>query len=90
MIEYVGEVIDRNKFWRRLEAKQVASDEAYYFLTLDNSRKIDAGPSAVHFIASCMDFASNWKEARYIIRESETIRLPSIADACNFRSFGYV
>ena len=45
VIEYVGEVIDDNEFQRRLKAKQEAGDDAYYFLSLDNSRMIDAGPS---------------------------------------------
>ena len=45
VIEYVGEVVDNNEFRRRLKAKQDAGDEAYYFLTLDNNRMIDAGPS---------------------------------------------
>ncbi|KAK4025415.1 histone-lysine N-methyltransferase NSD2 isoform X1 [Daphnia magna] len=45
VIEYVGEIIDNSEFRRRLKAKQDAQDEAYYFLTLDNNRMIDAGPS---------------------------------------------
>ncbi len=45
VIEYVGEIIDNKEFQRRLKAKQDAQDEAYYFLTLDNNRMIDAGPS---------------------------------------------
>lgn len=45
VVEYVGEVIDNNEFRRRLKEKQDAGDEAYYFLTLDNNRMIDAGPS---------------------------------------------
>lgn len=45
VIEYVGELIDQNEFRRRLKAKQDAQDEAFYFLTLDNNRMIDAGPS---------------------------------------------
>lgn len=44
VVEYVGEIIDNNEFRRRLKAKQDAQDEAYYFLTLDNHRMIDAGP----------------------------------------------
>ena len=45
VVEYVGEVIDNHEFRRRLKDKQDAGDEAYYFLTLDNNRMIDAGPS---------------------------------------------
>ena len=44
VIEYVGEVIDQEEFLYRLKAKQDAQDESYYFLTLDQTRVIDAGP----------------------------------------------
>ena len=45
VVEYCGELIDGPEFQRRLKAKQDAGDVAYYFLTLDNQRIIDAGPS---------------------------------------------
>ena len=45
VVEYVGELIDNDEFRRRLKNKQDAGEEAYYFLTLDNNRMIDAGPS---------------------------------------------
>jgi len=44
VIEYVGEVIDVDEFQQRLRAKQDAQDESFYFLTLDTTRVIDAGP----------------------------------------------
>lgn len=44
MIEYVGEVIDDEEYERRLKVKHEDKDENYYFLTIDSTRIIDAGP----------------------------------------------
>ena len=45
VVEYVGELIDKEEFRRRLKAKQDAGDETSHFMTLDTKRMIDAGPS---------------------------------------------
>ena len=45
VVEYVGELIDKEEFRRRLKAKQDAGDETSHFMTLDTKRIIDAGPS---------------------------------------------
>lgn len=44
VIEYVGEVIDDEEYQRRLQKKHEEKDENYYFLTIDSTRIIDAGP----------------------------------------------
>lgn len=44
IIEYVGEVIDDDEYQRRLLKKHEEKDENYYFLTIDSTRIIDAGP----------------------------------------------
>ncbi|XP_014214983.1 histone-lysine N-methyltransferase NSD2 [Copidosoma floridanum] len=44
VIEYVGEVIDEAEYRLRLEQKKERKNENYYFLTIDNSRMIDAEP----------------------------------------------
>ena len=44
VIEYVGEVIDDEEYQRRLQIKHEDKDENYYFLTIDSTRMIDAGP----------------------------------------------
>lgn len=44
IIEYVGELINRNEFERRFLVKQELKEEHYYFLTLSRELLIDAGP----------------------------------------------
>lgn len=44
VIEYVGEVIDDEEYQKRLLRKHEEKDENYYFLTIDSTRIIDAGP----------------------------------------------
>ncbi|XP_034232621.1 histone-lysine N-methyltransferase NSD2 isoform X2 [Thrips palmi] len=44
VIEYVGEVIDDEEYQKRLLKKHEEKDENYYFLTIDSTRIIDAGP----------------------------------------------
>ncbi|OQR71797.1 putative histone-lysine N-methyltransferase Mes-4-like, partial [Tropilaelaps mercedesae] len=65
VIEYVGEVIDRDEMRLRLERLAVESDRNVYFLTADSKRIIDAGPAGNHsrFINhSCNPnlFAQKW------------------------------
>ncbi|XP_025406749.1 uncharacterized protein LOC112680773 isoform X2 [Sipha flava] len=44
VIEYVGDVIDEEEFQRRCLEMHQRNEQNYYFLTIDNSRMIDAGP----------------------------------------------
>lgn len=44
IIEYVGELINRKEFERRIEVMQHTKNEHYYFLTLSRELMIDAGP----------------------------------------------
>ena len=44
VIEYVGEIIDEAEYKRRLQQKKEQKNENYYFLTIDNTRMIDAEP----------------------------------------------
>ncbi|XP_026815267.1 histone-lysine N-methyltransferase NSD3-like isoform X2 [Rhopalosiphum maidis] len=44
VIEYVGDVIDEEEFQRRCLEMHQRNEQNYYFLTIDNSRTIDAGP----------------------------------------------
>lgn len=44
IIEYVGELINRKEFERRIQVMQQTKDEHYYFLTLSRELMIDAGP----------------------------------------------
>lgn len=44
IIEYVGELINRAEFERRISVKQERKEEHYYFLTLSRELLIDAGP----------------------------------------------
>ncbi|VVC28087.1 Hypothetical protein CINCED_3A006750 [Cinara cedri] len=44
VIEYVGDVIDEDEFQKRCLEMQRRNEQNYYFLTIDNSRMIDAGP----------------------------------------------
>lgn len=44
IIEYVGEIIDEAEYRLRLQQKRERKNENYYFLTIDNSRMIDAEP----------------------------------------------
>jgi len=44
IIEYVGEVIDSAELKTRMKQKFEAKDTNYYFLRLNNSKVIDAGP----------------------------------------------
>ncbi|XP_043276284.1 histone-lysine N-methyltransferase NSD2 [Venturia canescens] len=44
VVEYVGEVIDEAEYKRRLHHKKELKNENFYFLTIDQSRMIDAEP----------------------------------------------
>lgn len=44
IIEYVGELINRAEFEKRIDGKQERKEEHYYFLTLSRELLIDAGP----------------------------------------------
>ncbi|VVC34673.1 Zinc finger, PHD-type,Zinc finger, RING-type,PWWP domain,Zinc finger, RING/FYVE/PHD-type,Zinc [Cinara cedri] len=43
IIEYVGDVIDKEEFQKRCHEMSSRNDQNYYFLAIDNSRIIDAG-----------------------------------------------
>ena len=55
IIEYVGEVIDEAEYRLRLQQKKERKNENYYFLTIDNSRMIDAEPKGnlSRFMSKC-------------------------------------
>lgn len=44
VIEYVGEVIDEQEYYRRIKKMSEKNNDNYYFLTIDKDRIIDAGP----------------------------------------------
>ncbi|XP_022664075.1 histone-lysine N-methyltransferase NSD2-like isoform X4 [Varroa jacobsoni] len=65
VIEYVGEVIDREEMRRRLERLAAESDKNVYFLTADSKRIIDAGPAGnvsrfINHSCSPNLFAQKW------------------------------
>uniref|UniRef100_A0A182PST2 Histone-lysine N-methyltransferase n=1 Tax=Anopheles epiroticus TaxID=199890 RepID=A0A182PST2_9DIPT len=80
VIEYVGEVINRAEFERRVMMMQTAKEENYYFLNVEHEMTIDAGPkgNVSRFINHSCE--PNCETQKWTIGETRVIGLFAIAD----------
>ncbi|XP_017768211.1 PREDICTED: uncharacterized protein LOC108556555 [Nicrophorus vespilloides] len=80
VIEYVGEVIDDKEYQRRIKKMHEQKIDNYYFLTIDNTRMIDAGPkgNVARFMNHCCE--PNCETQKWTVRSITRIGLFAIQD----------